>query len=134
MKFSISEKKCTGCQLCQLACSVHKNAYFSLGQARIRLLFSLDGGRHKLILCRQCPTCKCIEACKYNAFRRGKTGWVFIDEAECQACLACLEACPFGAVKVDFHKKLPIVCDLCEGNPRCIEVCPTEAIKIAEID
>jgi Fe-S-cluster-containing hydrogenase component 2 len=132
MKLSISEKKCTACQLCQLACSIQENDILSLKQARIRLFFSPDPGRHKIVVCRQCPTCKCMEACKYGAFRRSETGGVFIDEEECQFCLACVEACPFAAVKVDTRKKLPIVCDLCGGHPRCIEVCRTEAIKISE--
>ena len=130
MKFKVSEKWCTGCQLCQLACSSAKEGGYSLKQSRIHVLSSLENKGPKIVVCRQCKTCHCIEACPYQAFRRdGKTGGVSIDLDGCQACLACIEACPFGAVTLHSKNHLPMVCDLCGGRPPCVEVCAPRAIQ-----
>jgi anaerobic carbon-monoxide dehydrogenase iron sulfur subunit len=130
MKFRLLEKRCTGCQLCQLACSSVKEGSYGLKQSRIRILSSSRKREPKIVVCRQCKKCKCIEACPYNAFRKdGEVGGIYIDFEECQACLACVEACPFGAVALDLKNNLPMVCDLCGGHPPCVEVCGREAIQ-----
>lgn len=134
MKFKVSEKRCTGCQLCQLACSSAKEGSYGLKQSRIRILSPPKRRESKIIVCRQCKTCKCIEACQYNAFKRDENvGGVVIDIGECQACLACIDACPFGAVSLHSKDNLPMVCDLCGGQPPCVEVCASGAIRGVEV-
>ena len=133
MKFKVAEKRCTGCQLCEVACCFQKCGRLGTKGARIRVLFSSHPGRQKIVVCRQCDVCKCVEACKYGAFRRHpQTGAACIHEMECQACLACIDACPFGAVAIDEGKGLPIVCDLCGGHPTCIGVCYRGAISLSQ--
>jgi len=130
MRFKVSEKRCTGCQLCQMACSLVKEERYSLNRSRIRVFPSLREKGPKIVVCRQCKQCKCIEACQYDAFKRDEeTGGVAIDFEGCQACLACIDACPFGAVTLHPKKNLPMVCDLCGGRPVCVPVCPPEAIR-----
>jgi Fe-S-cluster-containing hydrogenase component 2 len=130
MKLRIVEKNCTGCQLCQLACSAIKNGNFSVSQSRIRVLNRRDG-REKIIVCHQCKSCKCLESCHYSAFKKNtKTGGIYIDQDECQACFACIDACPFGAVWLDHSNETPMVCDLCGGSPPCVEACPSEALTL----
>lgn len=74
-----------------------------------------------------------MEACHYNAFQKDtKTGGVYIDQKECQACLACLDACPFGAINMDQTHGIPIVCDLCNGEPRCVEACMFEVLHLSK--
>jgi anaerobic carbon-monoxide dehydrogenase iron sulfur subunit len=129
MKLKISSNKCTGCQLCQLACSAAKNANFGVRRSRVQVSRQ-KGSKERIIVCRQCKRCKCIEACNYDAFKKDeKTGAVFIDKNECQACFACIDACPFKAVRIDHEEKIPMVCDLCGGNPPCVSICYAGALK-----
>ena len=133
MKFKVSEKRCTGCQLCQLACSSAKEGGYSLKQSRIHVLSSLENKGPKIVVCRQCKKCKCVEACQYGAFKKDeRTGAVHVDSRECQACNACLDACPFGAVTLHPKSGLPVVCDLCGGDVPCAEVCGSGAIQRAD--
>jgi Fe-S-cluster-containing hydrogenase component 2 len=133
MKFRVSEKKCTGCQLCQLACSAVKEENYSLKKARIHISFPLKEKGPQIVVCRQCKKCKCMEACQYGAFKKDeRTGAVYVDSRECQACYACLDACPFGAVTLHSKSGLPVVCDLCGGDFPCMEVCGSGAIQRAK--
>jgi len=132
MKFKITESRCTGCQICQLACSATKDGAFSLRQARVRV-FPHGNPKPRIVVCRQCKVCKCLEACGYQAFKKEQAGGgVRIDPEVCQACLACIDACPFGAVNLDSKTNLPMVCDLCGGEPVCVTVCRTAAIQVIE--
>jgi anaerobic carbon-monoxide dehydrogenase iron sulfur subunit len=133
MKLRVSEKKCTGCQLCQLACSAVKEGNYSLREARIHISFPFKEKGPKIVVCRQCKKCKCMEACQYGAFKKDeRTGAVYVDSRECQACYACLDACPFGAVTLHAKSGLPAVCDLCGGDFPCAQVCGSGAIQRAE--
>lgn len=130
MKLKMLENRCTGCQLCQLTCSAIKSGSFNLILSRINILDKVDG-RKKIIVCHQCKKCKCVEACNYNAFKKNnETGNVYVDQDECQACLACIEACPFHAVRLDNVNKTPMVCDLCGGRPSCVDACPSGALAV----
>ncbi len=129
MKFKFAEELCTECQVCELACSAVKDGNYSLKQSRIHIRSSSKRGKTKIIVCRQCRKCKCVEACPYNAFTKNEeTGGVSIGP-DCQACLACIDACPFGAVSLDPKNNLPMVCDLCGGRPSCVAVCSRGAIQ-----
>jgi carbon-monoxide dehydrogenase iron sulfur subunit len=133
MKFKIGEKQCTGCQLCQLACSSSKAKGLGLGLSLIQILFHREKATQRIKVCRQCASCRCMAACQYNAFKRDeKTRAVFIAESECQACLVCLDTCPFDAVFMDPKKGLPMVCDLCQGHPACVEICPAGVLATVE--
>jgi Fe-S-cluster-containing dehydrogenase component len=132
MKFRIRENRCTGCHLCQLACSSTKEGAFSLRRARIRILPD-ERPKPRMIVCRQCKTCQCIENCPYQAFQKDpRTGGVRIDAETCQACFACIDTCPFGAVRTDPKAKLPMVCDLCGGEPVCTAVCKSAALQTVD--
>ena len=130
MKLKISEERCTGCQLCQLACSATKNLCYGIHRSRIKIL-TIEECIQKITVCRGCRRCQCVEACHYDAFTRNKhTGGVHIEEKNCQACLACLDACPFKAVKMDRTNNIPMVCDLCDGNPQCVQNCFSGALSL----
>ncbi|MCK4274013.1 MAG: 4Fe-4S dicluster domain-containing protein [Dehalococcoidales bacterium] len=129
--FFIRAEFCTGCGLCQLACSMVKEKQPNPARARISIQrLVMDG----LMLPRICLNCKkppCIDACRRKAITKDvRTGWVTIDKEKCNNCKLCIAACPFSAIVVTPEDEV-LLCDVCEGNPKCVEMCPTGAIQFA---
>ena len=108
MKFRINTQKCITCRMCQYVCSMGKGKEIRFDPCRIRVAPDGADGRPRIVTCRQCKRCRCIESCSYDAFKRDReTGGVFIDYAECQACLACLDACVLHAGGHGCRERVP---------------------------
>jgi len=120
---------CTGCGLCELACSFEKTGEFSRTNSRIRLFVWEETAECVPILCYQCEEAPCITVCGVpGAIKRDpKTGAVVIDETKCIGCKVCMTVCPYGGIGLDREGRI-IKCDLCGGEPKCAEVCPRNAI------
>jgi len=134
LKLAVNVDRCTGCMSCTLACSYAKEGVFSPPLARIRVLKLEESGVDAPLVCQQCDTPRCIEACPINAMVRDPgSGMVLVDEAVCDGCGACMVACPYGAigaVSADNKKGRRILkCDLCGGNPACVPWCETQALE-----
>ncbi len=123
-------KKCTGCRLCELACSAAHERIFDPAVSRIRVIKVEPIGLDYPSVCRFCGEASCIEACPVGAlYRTPGSDVVLLKKDICIICGACVEACPFGAIILHPSTRLPIVCDLCSGSPACVARCPTEAIR-----
>jgi len=130
MQLKFNLPSCTGCKLCQLACSAYHEKVFNPEKARLRIIHEYrDNGIH--IDAKWCIFCKkCEEACPEDAIsNNGK--WMIVDSEKCTGCQACVEACPVGVVMVTEGGKA-IICDFCEGSPRCIEWCPKGVISLKD--
>lgn len=128
--FLINTDKCTGCKLCELACSFCKTDSFKPSASRIRIKLSTKKGIAAPQVCLQCETCLCVEACQEGAISKDKiTGVVTIEQSKCTRCKECIFACPYGAVSHDEDKDEIIVCDRCGGNPECVKICFPGAIE-----
>jgi Fe-S-cluster-containing hydrogenase component 2 len=126
----VNSKKCTGCRICELACSLVKNKTCSPAKSMIRIVTWPKEGLSVPVVCRQCGDAPCARACPVEAIRRDeKTGAWFVDLDTCCGSGVCVEACPFGAMTFDNERGKSVNCDLCEGKPKCVEVCPTNAIE-----
>lgn len=130
--FFIRAEFCTGCGLCQLACSMVKEKAPDPARARISVQrLVMDG----LMLPRICLNCKnpaCIEACRRKAIVKDpQTGWVTLDKEKCNNCKLCIAACPFSAFVITPEDEV-LLCDVCVGSPACVELCPTGALRFAE--
>lgn len=126
---------CTGCQICELACSSEKKAEFNPDLSRIR---SIRSGQLKAVsvACRFCEDTPCISACPRDALRIDEQANVIrLDKMRCSGCGRCIEACDFGAIVMDRSTKSVVICDLCEGRsqPKCVEFCPKKALKISTL-
>jgi len=87
------------------------------------------------MVCQQCKTPLCMEACPVNALARDeKTGAIVVDEDRCVGCRVCVMICPIGGVFIDPVTNLAYKCDLCEGDPECVKHCDLEAIKFLPKD
>ena len=130
---SVDPSKCTGCGLCELACSQEKNERNPL-HSRIRVV-SIMPMFNFAISCRMCKDPKCVPACAETAIKLDeKTGLLIIDNTKCKGCDWCVQACDYGGISIQSDTGLATVCDLCGGTPQCIEFCPEEALELVDSD
>ena len=129
---SVDPSKCTGCGICELACSQEKDERNPL-RSRIRIVrmpmfnFALS--------CRACKDAKCVKACPEKALQQAEgTGLLILDEKKCKGCDWCVQACEYGGITIQSDTGLATVCDLCEGTPQCVEFCPEEALELVDSD
>ena len=130
---------CTGCRLCEVACSLIKEQQIQPGISRIHVHQYYPGVEFP-VACYQCGAeAKCVEACPVDALvvdTSKKLNTISVDTTRCtrtaqnSVCTLCLDECP-GLVTV-FHPttSAPLFCDLCGGDPECVKVCPSSTITL----
>ncbi|WP_346765832.1 4Fe-4S dicluster domain-containing protein [Thermococcus sp. MV5] len=119
----VTPDKCSGCRLCEIACSLEHEGIIWPEASRIRI-FELLPGINVPHLCTQCPDYPCVEACPTKALSVDeKTGAVLVNEESCIECGACITACPGDVPRIPTNKGSVVICDLCNGTPKCVEVC-----------
>ena len=122
--------KCTGCRICENACSFTKTESFSPVQSRIKIIKNESYGVAVPVMCAHCTEPPCMYACPIDIISVDPfTGWVVTKEEACVGCRACMIACIFGAVSMDMQRGVAVHCDLCGGDPMCVKFCPTGALQ-----
>ena len=123
---------CTGCSLCQPACSQRLLGGYNPHRALLRIRHSRENLYHHPVVCNQCTNAYCANVCPVGAIgRHPVTGALEVDPTVCIGCNLCERYCPIGVVGVDPGLKKSVKCDLCQGAPRCVAACPTGALKLA---
>ena len=130
---SVDPSKCTGCGICELACSQEKNERSPL-RSRIRVV-RVTPMFNFALSCRACNEAKCVKACPEKAIAQAEsTGLLMIDEKKCKGCDWCVQACEYGGITIQSDSGLATACDLCSNTPQCIEFCPEEALELVDSD
>ena len=125
---------CTGCRICELACSFRHDKTFNPEKSRVRVVRTEYGISYPII-CHQCSKPPCVEACPTHAITKSREGGlVSIDESLCVGCGLCVERCPFGAIILHPNKNVAIKCDLCGGDPSCVRSCPERVLALADVN
>jgi len=130
----VSKKKCTGCHMCELACSAQHEAGYRPSVALLHIDCNPTTAEIKGSTCLQTGCAKCEEACKEGAIWRKEItttvgdettrGIVLaVDESKCTNCGDCYEVCPYGVIFEHPDRKKAIKCDLCDGDPQCWAFC-----------
>ncbi len=123
MNITFNEKKCSGCGICKLACSIHNFNQVTPSKALLRIegLFP-EPGYYQINFCDQCGLC--AEACPEEVIEL-KDGIFRINEEECTACHICVDTCPHDVIIIKAENNKPAKCIHCG---ECALVCPRQAI------
>jgi Fe-S-cluster-containing hydrogenase component 2 len=132
-----SLETCTGCKLCEIACSQEKEGGVVWPAASRMKVYQYPPCVEFPVACYLCgPDAECIKGCgEVDALRwDAETSTIRVDTEKClrttsdMGCIACANACPGDAVFFHPTSSEPLFCDLCDGRLPCVEVCPTRAI------
>lgn len=132
---AVNPMLCTGCRLCEIACSLTKTGMIQPAMSRIRVYQFEPGPVDIPAVCHQCSDHPCVAACppKVSAISvDAKTGAIIIDQEKCVGikCSQCRGACRQEvAITFDPKSQKALVCDLCGGDPQCVMACPTGALS-----
>ena len=120
MKIKVTNKKCSGCHLCELVCSLFHLGVMNTEKSAIRIhKDDLDSSMNRPVVCRQCEEMKCLGGEGVADTVEKKT---FIWNRE------RAKRCPFNALTV--FAGIAYHCDLCGGRPQCVKVCIPKAIQV----
>ena len=126
----VNEKNCTGCRICEMACSFNHKKVYAPSKASLRVDINWPN-RHRPVVCTLCGLC--VKACSTGALTvHPRLGYLQFMEEKCDSCGDCAEACSLCIIKFDEEKGMPIICDMCGGAPECVEWCQQGAIKIVK--
>ena len=125
---------CTGCKLCEIACSqVKEEGRIWPAASRIKV-YQYPPCVEFPVACYQCgPDSKCIQGCEVDALSvNPENSTIDVDLDKClrtkegMSCVACNEACPGKTIFFHPQTSAPLFCDLCGGDPECLKVCPSK--------
>jgi carbon-monoxide dehydrogenase iron sulfur subunit len=134
---AVDPNRCTGCRMCEMACSLHHEQACGRSSARVKVVKLELEGVDMPVLCEHCASAPCMAVCPTGALVRDEcTGAVVLLEQLCIGCRMCALACPFGAIGVDPRgERVSILkCDLCGGDPQCVRFCEPGALQFVRRD
>ena len=139
----VNADKCTGCQRCELNCTLVNDGRVSSYTSRIKVTRNLFSSRNGNGLytenrwtyfpdtCRQCADPACANACPMKAIYADENGIKRVDEEKCVGCGACTQACPWHMPTVDPITHKSKKCIQCGA---CVAGCPSGALSIIPWD
>jgi Fe-S-cluster-containing hydrogenase component 2 len=124
---------CSGCRMCELACSIHHEDWMWPEASRIRVFMPFPGTEVPHF-CAQCEDYPCVESCTFDALSiDDDTSAVIVDREACTSCGLCIKACPGTVPFLHPEDNKATICDLCEGDPECVKVCRDAGYNALEL-
>lgn len=130
---AVDVRKCTGCRLCELVCSLRHVKEFNPAAARVQVI-GFDERFCLPVMCFHCEHPFCMEICPAGAITKDEARIVRVNRDKCVGCKMCTLACPFGNIVFSEREKAAIKCELCDGQPECVLFCPTAALQLKTVD
>ncbi len=144
----VNRAKCTGCQRCEMNCTLARDGDLHPYMARIHVRDSVNFGlngpaddyRHEDGIfgswtfepetCKQCGDPACMKACPMGAIIVSeRNGARIVDTEKCVGCGMCVSACPWKMPRVDAETRKSSKCVNCGA---CVRGCPTSALKMID--
>ena len=127
---SIAADLCTGCQSCEMICSLSHEGSSSPSLSRIQVKRWGEIAVYMPIVCQHCSGAPCITICPTGARKRiPETQAVITDTHWCVGCKSCIYACPYAAPVLHPFTRKTMTCDLCDGRPFCVDACTVGALS-----
>ena len=127
MKKLVTEQtKCTGCGICENACSKAFYKVEDRDKSAIRIITSADGG-YDIAVCDQCGVCQ--EMCQAMALKTAGSGVVQLNKKKCVGCLVCVGECLRDYFFYNDELPTPFKCIACGI---CATACPSGVLSIVE--
>ena len=135
----LNGERCVDCHACEVACASAHNLEPGIKPIKVAQQWSGKFPEVRIsfstIVCLQCESPACREACPAEAItKRVEDGVVVVDADKCNGCQACLAACSYGVPQFSSDGMMQ-KCDLCTGlgrEPACVDSCMTDALHIQE--
>lgn len=139
--------KCSGCQRCEMACTLKNDGYASQAISRVRVgdnyfwgsgadvgegSYGEGTGACEFTVehCKQCEDPACMNYCPVHAiYCDPDTGARVVDAETCIGCGMCSQACPWNMPRVDTQTGVSTKCVACG---RCADQCPNGAIEFID--
>ena len=121
MRIKIDHTKCTGCKLCEVACSLQHTEAINPWRSRIRVFIGED-------------FCLPVIAGPYTEAACNAKGIVMVDGMEMDGCVVCRASCPVKTAFKEPDTAIPLKCDFCGDppDPQCVLWCEADALTIVE--
>lgn len=141
--FIYDQKKCIGCNVCQMACKDKNNLEMGLFFRRTVTVNSEEDPLtfyHFSGACIHCDEAKCVKHCPTGAMYRKSDGTVGHRKEKCIGCGICTRVCPQAAPKLSFRDGRSSKCDGCADlramgkNPACVDACLTHCLQFADYE
>jgi Fe-S-cluster-containing hydrogenase component 2 len=141
----ISRRRCTGCRMCELACSAWHEGAYRPSLSRLHVEVNPTTANVNGFTCLQTACAECERACPEGAIERQLievravgmepvTGYVLkVNEKMCTGCGKCYDVCPRGVIRPHPGKGVAYKCDLCDGEPHCIAFCQNPRIMAIQL-
>jgi Fe-S-cluster-containing dehydrogenase component/DMSO reductase anchor subunit len=143
--FIFDLNKCTGCNACQIACSIENDVALPYNW---RQVITYNQVRHPdlpcyhlSMACHHCLDPPCQTYCPALAYSKDPTtGSLTIDSTKCIGCQYCNWCCPYDAPVFIPAKGIMEKCTFCQHRldenllPACVAICPTDALQFGDFE
>jgi DMSO reductase iron-sulfur subunit len=143
--FVFEVDKCTGCEACQVACTIENEVDPRISWRRVYTFnprrFPGIPAFNMSLACNHCVDPPCMRHCPALAYsKEPDSGAVTIDAGKCIGCRYCSWTCPFDAPQFNHSTGTVEKCNFClhrlrSGmDPACVALCPTRALRFGDFE